>query len=91
MSQICNTLSGPSAIYWDNANGIPVPLTQAPLLANPGLQFIQSQYPALGFQMPQGYNGVEIFSLQLATIRVNVLRNDNAVVWRHMPATLFQM
>ncbi len=65
-------------------------ITQVPLLTNPGLQFIHSQYPALGFQMHQGYNGVEIFSQQSATIGVNVLRNDNTFVWRYVPATSFQ-
>lgn len=40
--------------------------------------------------MPQGYNGVEILIQQSATIGVNVIRNDNAVVWRYVPTTSFQ-
>jgi len=80
-SQLCNNISGPTAAYWDNAHGLPLPLNQIPTLANPGQQFIHSQYPALGFTMPQGYSA---FESQIG-LGVNVLRNDNEVLWRYVP------
>ena len=80
-SQLCNTVTGPKAAYWDNAHGLPLPLTQIPTLANPGQQFIHSQYPALGFTIPQGYTASEA---QIG-LGVNVLRNDNQVLWRYVP------
>ena len=80
-SQLCDNVSGPTAAYWDNAHGLPLPLTQIPTLANPGQQFIHSQYPALGFTMPQGYTAAEA----QAGLGVNVLRNDNQVIWRYVP------
>ncbi len=80
-STLCNNVVGPTAAYWDSTHGLPLPLTQVPTLANPGAQFIHSQYPALGFQMPAGYNG---FENQIG-IGVNMLRNDNQVVWRYVP------
>lgn len=80
-STLCNNLVGPTAAYWDGIHGIPPPLTTVPTLANPGGTFIHSQYPALGFQMPQGYNG---FENQIG-IGVNMIRTDNQVVWRYVP------
>ena len=80
-SQLCNNVSGPTAGYWDNAHGLPLPLTQIPTIANPGQQFIHSQYPQLGFTMPQGYTGSEAQT----GLGVNVLRNDNQVLWRYVP------
>ena len=88
-SQICNGLSGPEALYWDGAHGLPTSLAQIPTLSNPGQQFIHSQYPALGFTMPQGYVAEEITNQQTGTIGVNVFRNDNNVVWRYIPSSSF--
>ena len=80
-SALCNNVTGPTAAYWDNAHGLPIPLTRIPTIANPGQQFIHSQYPALGFTMPAGYSGFE----NQQGIGVNVLRNDNQVLWRYVP------
>lgn len=80
-STLCNNVVGPTAGYWDSAHGFPLPLSQVPTIANPGGFFIHSQYPALGFQMPQGYNGFE----NQVGLGVNMLRNDNQVVWRYVP------
>ncbi|WP_431133723.1 hypothetical protein [Psychroserpens mesophilus] len=88
-SQICNGISGPEAMYWDGSHGLPTSLAQIPTLTNPGQQFIHSQYPALGFTMPQGYVAQEITDLQSGTIGVNVFRNDNNVVWRYIPSSPF--
>ncbi len=88
-SQICNGLAGPQAVYWDSAHNLPTGLAQIPTIANPGQQFIHSQYPALGFTMPQGYFAQEITDLQTGTIGVNVFRNDNNVIWRYIPSSPF--
>lgn len=80
-SSLCVNVTGPTAAYWDYAHGVPFPSTQIPTLANPGQQFIHSQYPALGFTMPQGYSGFE----DQAGLGVNMIRNDNQVVWRYVP------
>lgn len=86
-SQICANVNGPSAIYWDFAHSIPAPLTEVPLIANPGQQFVHSQMPLLGFVIPQGFTAFEITEPQTATLGVNVIRNDNAVVFRYIPNT----
>lgn len=84
------TITGAKAAYWDNAKGIPLPLVQIPLLANPQGQFIHPQYPALGFPLPQGYSGFEVYNQFTGEIGVNVVRNgDDAVVWRYVPTSSF--
>ncbi|MEM7185291.1 MAG: hypothetical protein AAF466_01425 [Bacteroidota bacterium] len=88
-SQLCSGISGPKAAYWDYSHGIPIPLTQNPTIANPGAQFIHSQYPALGFTMPQGYRAGEIFDNATAAIGVNVIRNDDQVLWRYLVTLRF--
>lgn len=91
----CNgtIITGPMAAYWDSSKGILIPLTQLPLLANPGPQYIHSQYPALGFPLPNSYNGFDALDQEIpgaqGTIGVNVVRNDNAVVWRYAPTYSF--
>jgi len=80
-SSLCPGITGFTAAFWDSVHGLPLPLNNVPTISNPGGQFIHSQYPALGFQMPQGYNG---FENQIG-IGVNVVRNDNQVVWRYVP------
>ncbi|MCF7560562.1 hypothetical protein L3X39_07925 [Sabulilitoribacter multivorans] len=87
--QGCQNVSGPTAIYWDYANGIPAPLSQIPVLANPGPQFIHSQHPYLGLILPQGYTAFEDQDLQTASLGVNIIRNDNAVIWRYVPLSTF--
>lgn len=82
ISTLCDDAVGPTGAYWDNAHGLPIPLTQIPTLSNPGQQFIHSQYPQLGFTMPQGYTGFE----SMDGLGADVLRNDNQVVWRYVPS-----
>lgn len=86
-SQVCANVQGPSAAYWDFAHSIPLPLTEIPLVKNPGQQFIHSQFPLLGFVMPQGFRAEEVTDPLTGTIGVNVLRNDNNVVFRWVPNT----
>ncbi len=80
-SDLCLNITGPTAAFWDSSHGLPLPLTSIPTLSNPGQQFIHSQYPALGFIMPQGYTATE----DQIGLGVNVLRTDNQVVWRYVP------
>tara|TARA_R100001369_G_C3320559_1_gene168856 strand:- start:2579 stop:3142 length:564 start_codon:yes stop_codon:yes gene_type:complete len=86
-SQICTNVQGASAIYWDFSHGLPTPLRQVPLLKNPGQQFVHSQLPLLGFTIPQGFNAFEVTNPLTATLGVNVVRNDNNVVYRWVPNT----
>lgn len=86
-SQICANVQGPTAAYWDYSHALPIPLTQVPIVQNPGQQFIHSRHPLIGFVVPQGYTATEVTNLQTSTLGVNVLRNDNAVVWRYVPIT----
>lgn len=86
-SQQCVTAIGLTGLYWDYANGLPVPLTEIPTIKNPGTYFIHSDYPQLGFQMPQGYSAFEVSSNNPSSVGVNVIRNDNQVVWRYVPLT----
>ncbi len=89
-SQICANVSGASALYWDYAHGLPTGLTQIPTIANPGQQFIHSQYPGLGFTMPQGYSATEVLIPEVQALGVNVLRNDNNTLWRYIPSLSLQ-
>ena len=88
-SGLTDKVSGPTAAYWAYANGIALPLSQIPTLTNPGSQFTHSQLPYLGFQMPQGYTGTQIYDQRTGTIGVDVIRNDNAVVWRYIPTSSY--
>ncbi len=90
-SQICNDVRGVEAIYWDIFNGVArgdIP-GGIPLLTNPGNQFIHSGYPALGFTMPVGYTAHQIGGNSVHEIGVNVLRNDNLVLWRYANVSFF--
>ena len=89
VSNICPDISGPKAIYWDSAHGLATPLAQIPTIANPGLQFIHPQYPALGFTMPQGYEAVQITDQQTGAIGVDVARIDGKATWRYIPSLSF--
>ncbi|MFB2119433.1 hypothetical protein [Parapedobacter sp. 2B3] len=88
-SQLCPNVRGVRALYWDLNNGVlrgDIP-GGVPTIKNPGGYYINSGYPALGFQMPQGYQAFELSGN--STIGVNVLRNDNNVLWRYVTTTLF--
>ena len=86
-SKICSNVQGPTAIYWDFAHSIPIPFSQVPLIKNPGQQFVHSLSPLLGFTIPKGFTAYEVTDYQTATIGVNVVRDDNAVVFRWIPNT----
>ena len=88
-SEMCSGLTGAKALYWDSVNGIAVPLNFVPMLEDIDGQFIHSQLPYLGFQMPTGYLASEINDPSSQAIGVNVIRNDNNVVWRYIPTITF--
>jgi len=88
-SQLCTNVTGAKAVYWDLANGIAVPLNFVPILENINGQFIHSQLPYLGFQMPTGYTATEIYDPSTQAIGVNLIRNDNNAVWRYLPTITF--
>ncbi len=86
-SSSCNNVIGYTGLYWDFANARPTGLSQVPVIQNPGQQFIHSQLPLLGFVIPQGFTAFEITEPQTATLGVNVLRNDNQVLFRWIPSS----
>lgn len=88
-SQLCPNVRGVQALYWDMNNGVmrgDIP-GGVPTIKNPGGYFIHSGYPALGFQLPQGYRAIELSGS--STIGVNVLRNDDNALWRYVTTTVF--
>lgn len=88
-SQLCTDVRGVQALFWDMNNGIlrgDIP-GGVPTIKNPGAYYIHSGYPALGFQMPQGYRAVEVSGS--TTIGVNVLRNDDNALWRYVTTSFF--
>lgn len=84
-SKICENITGPTAAYWDLSHQLPIPITELPLIKNPGQRFVHSQSPLIGVTVPQGYTATEVTNFQTGTMGVNVQRNDNAVVWRYVP------
>ncbi|MFD1615551.1 hypothetical protein [Gelatiniphilus marinus] len=89
-----NTVVGPTAAYWDYGNSVPPPLTQVPIIANPGSQFIHSQHPYLGLTIPQGYTASEDTDQFTAPLGVNIIRNgnkSNAAVWRYVPLSSYPL
>jgi hypothetical protein len=90
-SSTCNggitAINGPLAAYWDNAKGVPIPLTQLPLLENQEGYYVHNNYPPLGFPLPQGYRGFDIYNELTATIGVDVFRDDFSAVWSYIPTS----
>ncbi|MFV0565155.1 MAG: hypothetical protein ACK5NB_04885 [Flavobacteriaceae bacterium] len=85
-SMFCNDITGANAIYWDYANGVAPPFSRVPVLQNPGQQFLHP-HPSLGFVVPQGYTASA--DQRSGAIGANVIRNDNAAVWRYAPLATF--
>lgn len=86
-AQFCNNFSGPAAAYWNMANGIFVPLSDFPVIANPGGRITNDLQPLLSLEYPQGYRGFQIIDNQTATLGLDILRNDNAVFFRWIPVS----
>ena len=86
-------VTGLTGLYWDITNGDlnafgqiqPVP----PVIQNPGDLYIHSQQPILSFTIPQGFSAFE--ATEPSAVGVNILRNDNQVLYRWVPLiTAFQ-
>ena len=88
---VSSTVVGPTAAYWDYGNSVPPPLAQVPIIANPGSQFIHSQHPYLGLTIPQGYTAFEDTDQFTAPLGVNIIRSDNAAVWRYVPLSTYPL
>ncbi|RIV73127.1 hypothetical protein [Flagellimonas aequoris] len=84
---LCANVSGITGIYWEFAHSIPAPLAQVPVIKNPGGQFIHSLQPLIGFTYPKGFTAFEVTDAQTATLGVNLVRDDNMVVFRWIPNT----
>ena len=83
----CQNAIGYAGLYWDFANALPTGLSQVPVIQNPGQQFVHSQLPLLGFTIPQGFTAFEINNPQTAALGVDVVRNDNQVLFRWIPSS----
>jgi len=83
----CENAVGYTGLYWDFANALPTGLSEVPMIQNPGQQFTHDLQPLLGFTMPQGFSGFEITDPQTQTIGVDVIRNDNQVIFRWIPTS----
>jgi len=80
-SQLCAPLSGALAIQYDVQNGVPTTqLTQVPVIANFGGQFIHPTNPQLGFVYPPGWTPETL--LDQSSFGVNLIRNDRRAIWR---------
>ncbi len=88
-SQICSEVTGITGMYWDLSNGIPrsdIP-GGVPTLETSGGTFSHSLLPLLGFEYPAGYSTIELKNTSTQLVGVNVLRNDNKVLWRYYSNT----
>lgn len=90
---ITNNLVGPTAVYWDYANGIPAPFTSIPMMPNPQGTFNHPDvFTNIRFSVPQGYT-VTPLSIQNTAFGADLVRSNgntqNKVLWRYYPITSF--
>ena len=82
-SNLCASIRGVEAIFWDIENGIPrgdLP-GGIPTIDSVGGTFISSVNPFLGFTYPANYNANEVLNFG-SLGGVVVIRNDNQVLWK---------
>lgn len=87
-SQLCQNVRGAEAIYWDLSNGIPrtdLPGFVPPTVRTPGGSFLHPDFPPLSFEYPAGYSTETLRASH--TAGVNLIRQDNQVVWRWLSTT----
>ena len=89
----CSNVSGPTAVYWDYAHGIPAPLSRIPMIQNPAGRFNhQAVFTNINFSIPQGYTPTQIL-VQNSTYGVDLRRSNNdvqnKVFWRYYPIASF--
>ncbi|TBN05511.1 hypothetical protein EYD45_04330 [Hyunsoonleella flava] len=90
---ITNNLTGPTAVYWDYANGIPAPFTSIPMVPNPQGTFDHPDvFTNIRFTVPQNYT-VTPLSIPNTAFGVDMRRSNNnpqnKVFWRYYPITSF--
>ncbi|MFB6318428.1 hypothetical protein [Saccharicrinis sp. FJH54] len=82
----CEDITGVKGLYWDLANGVArgdIP-GGVPVIANPDPNiFIYTEWPLLSVQFPVGYRADKLGDGNPSLIGVDVIRNDNMVVWRY--------
>ena len=82
----CEDVTGVTGLYWDLSNGIArgdVP-GGVPVIENPDPDiFIYTEWPLLSVQFPVGYRAEKLGADNPNLIGVDVIRNDNLVVWRY--------
>ncbi len=88
-----NNLVGPTAVYWDYANGRAAPFTSIPMVPNPQSTFNHPDvFTNIRFTVPQGYTATPL-SIQNAAFGVDLRRSNNdiqnKVLWRYYPITSF--
>ncbi|WP_111308586.1 hypothetical protein [Confluentibacter sediminis] len=91
--QGCLNVVGPTAVYWDAANGIPTPFKNIPMVANPQGTFNHPDvFTNIRFTVPQGYTATPL-SVQNLAFGVDLRRSNNdvqnKVLWRYYPLVSF--
>ncbi|NJX14522.1 hypothetical protein [Tamlana crocina] len=89
----CPNVTGPTAVYWDAANGIPAPFTSIPIMQGAKTRFTHS-FPNINmsFDFPQGYTATEI-AVPNSAFGVDLRRSNNnaqnKVFFRYYPVVSF--
>jgi hypothetical protein len=91
--QGCLNVTGPTAVYWDYAHGIPAPFTRIPMIQNPSGRFNhQAVFTNINISIPQGYTATQVLTPN-QTYGVDLRRsnndNQNKVLWRYYPVASF--
>lgn len=82
----CPDVTGVKGLYWDLSNGVArgdIP-GGVPVIANPDPnRFTYAEWPLLSVEFPLGYRAEKLGPADPNLIGVDVIRNDNLVVWRY--------
>ena len=88
ISQNCSNVRGAEGLYWDLSNGIPrtdLPGFVPPTVSVAGGAFLHPDFPPLSFEFPAGYATETLRGP--STAGVNLVRQDNQVIWRWLTTT----
>ncbi|MFC0875282.1 hypothetical protein ACE01N_01740 [Saccharicrinis sp. FJH2] len=82
----CEDITGVKGLYWDLSNGVArgdIP-GGVPVIENPDPnRFTYTEWPLLSVEFPVGYRAEKLGDGNPNLIGVDVIRNDNLVVWRY--------
>jgi len=81
----CNNANGYTGVYWDMVNTRPTGLSSVFVIPGP-TKIYQHPFPALSFEIPSNFVGHTIPGS--GVIGVDIIRNDNAVLYRYLPNAL---